>query len=294
MSTEEPKPAKTCKIDDESRDADYNMYRAEVQQALEELDAYQSIIDEYNQRASDEVLKVEQKYNKIRRPYYSKRNRIAEKIQNFWMTSFVNHPQIFALLNKDEEECLKSLRSLDVEDFDDVKSGLKIIFKFKTNAFFKNSELVKEYHFGETSTTCSTKIQWKPGKNLVLKAKQEQKRVKCGSKRKMVPDCTFFQWFCTNGELANDDEIAELLKDEMWPNPLQFFLADGVVNGVVNDDGDKVEIVDVEGLDEEVDCENESSGVNGNDAEDNDGLADDEAEVDEDDLSGIDELEVVI
>lgn len=46
-----------------------------------------------NEQASEEILKVEQKYNKLRQPFFQKRSEIIAKIPNFWVTTFVNHPQ---------------------------------------------------------------------------------------------------------------------------------------------------------------------------------------------------------
>ena len=87
MSTEGPTPKKMKKIDEsgdleESRDFD-----AETQKALEEIDGCQNEIDALNEKASEEILKVEQKYNKLRKPFFEKRNEIIKKIPNFWVTA---------------------------------------------------------------------------------------------------------------------------------------------------------------------------------------------------------------
>ncbi|MEQ2208525.1 hypothetical protein XENOCAPTIV_004909, partial [Xenoophorus captivus] len=47
-----------------------------------------------NEQASEEILKVEQKYNKLRQPFFQKRSELIAKIPNFWVTTFVNHPQV--------------------------------------------------------------------------------------------------------------------------------------------------------------------------------------------------------
>ena len=46
-----------------------------------------------NEQASEEILKVEQKYNKLGQPFFQKRSELIAKIPNFWVTTFVNHPQ---------------------------------------------------------------------------------------------------------------------------------------------------------------------------------------------------------
>lgn len=51
------------------------------------------LISRLNEQASEEILKVEQKYNKLRQPFFQKRSELIAKIPNFWVTTFVNHPQ---------------------------------------------------------------------------------------------------------------------------------------------------------------------------------------------------------
>ena len=118
-------PAKKQKLDNsddlnESRD-----YSPETQKALEDIDSCQNDIDQLNEKASEEILKVEQKYNKLRKPYFEKRNDIIKKIPNFWVTAFVNHPQMSLIMEEEEEECLHYLNKLEVEEFDDIKSGYR-------------------------------------------------------------------------------------------------------------------------------------------------------------------------
>jgi template-activating factor I len=57
---------------------------------------------------------------------------------------------------------------LQVEEFDDIKSGYRIKFHFDENPFFSNTELVKEFFLGsaEPSST-SSDIKWKDNMNLV-------------------------------------------------------------------------------------------------------------------------------
>lgn len=260
MSSDGVAPAKVRKIDD-SEDADDSMYDSETQKALEDIDACQNEIDTLNEKASEEILQTEQKYNKLRKPYFNKRNSIAEKIPSFWVTAFVNHPQISAILEEDEEECLQALHSVNIEEFDDIKSGYKISFTFLENAYFTNKELVKEFNLGTSGdpTSTSTEIAWREGKDLVKKATEQQDQGK--GKRKLVLDRTFFQWFGDNSDPANDD-IAEVLKDDMWPNPLQYFLATDI-NGVDSEDEDDDNLDESEeivGEEEEEDEEGDEEG----------------------------------
>lgn len=58
-----------------------------VSEALELIDACQNDIDALNEKASEEILKVEQKYNKLRKPCYEKRSELVKRIPNFWVTA---------------------------------------------------------------------------------------------------------------------------------------------------------------------------------------------------------------
>ena len=97
MATDEATPKKVKKIESvegTSEGEDSHDYDAETQKALEEIDACQNDIDALNEKASEEILKVEQKYNKLRKPHFEKRNDLIRKIPNFWVTavSFVTVP----------------------------------------------------------------------------------------------------------------------------------------------------------------------------------------------------------
>ena len=126
------------------------------------------IIFENISEASEEILKVEQKYNKLRRPFYDKRNDIIKRIPKFWLTAFINHPQISAIIEEEEEECLQYLNKLEVEEFEDIKSGYRIKLFFDTNPYFSNESLTKEFHLGSSGDPASqsTTIEWKEGFDL--------------------------------------------------------------------------------------------------------------------------------
>jgi len=227
-----------------------------LEASITEIDQCQNEIDQLNEKASEEILKVEQKYNKLRKPYFEKRNELIKKIPNFWVTAFVNHPQISAILDEDEEECLHYLSKLEVEEFEDIKSGYRIKFCFDENPYFENDQLVKEFNLGTSGdpSSTSTPIRWKEGSELAarLKAHTAQKSDKKARRQAR----SFFTWFTENND-ASADDIAEVIKDDMWPNPLQYFL---VPDMDMNDDGaNGVEEDDSE--DEEVDADDDDDGV---------------------------------
>lgn len=254
-----PTPKKQRKTDtEEEAGKDYD---AETQKALEEIDACQNEIDSLNEKASEEILKVEQKYNQLRKPHFERRNDLIKKIPNFWVTAFVNHPQVSAILDEEEEESLHYLTTLEVEEFDDIKSGYRVKFHFDENPFFENDVLVKEFHLSTSGdpTSTSTEIKWKEGMDLTKNITHPAEK---GKKRPHQQPRTFFTWFLDNSDPSADD-VAEVIKDDMWPNPLQYFLVPDIdmgENGVdeESDDDevdDSVVLVEEEGEDEGPDDE---------------------------------------
>lgn len=66
----------------------------------------------------------------------------------FFLWQFINHPQVSGILAEVEEECLHSLSKLEVEEFEDIKSGYRIHFYFEENPYFENKVLTKEFNLG--------------------------------------------------------------------------------------------------------------------------------------------------
>jgi len=237
----------------------------EAQEAIEEIDTVQCAIDKLNEEASEEILHVEQKYNKLRQPHYKERSDLIAKIPNFWVTVFVNHPQLSTLLDEDDEEALHFLKKVEVQEFEDIKSGYKINFYFDKNPFFDNDVLSKEFHLNENGEpSCkSTQIKWKPGKNLTEDRNGGSGNGSSGesgsqggkSKKRQHEDASlFFSWFNDFSE-ASADDFGEVIKDDIWPNPLQYYLAqDGEAD---EDDGEGDVDGDEEEDEEEVDEEGE-------------------------------------
>lgn len=245
----------------------------EAQEAIEEIDRVQCEIDKLNEEASEEILKVEQKYNKLRMPHFKHRSELITKIPNFWLTVFVNHPQLSTLLDEEDEEALQYLKKVEVQEFEDIKSGYKINFHFDSakNPFFENDVISKEFHLNENGEpSCkSTTIKWKPGKNLTEESKSDSANggdAKGARKRSHKEASLFFSWFNDHTDAAGDD-FGEVIKDDIWPNPLQYFLAQG-------DEEDE----DNEGDDDDDDDDDEDGGEAGDDDGDDD---DDEEQADE-------------
>jgi len=235
-------PVKQAKAEGKNGDAADEQADKEQQEAIEQIDEVQNEIDKLNENASEEILKVEQKYNTLRQPFFKKRSNLIAKIPNFWVTAFVNHPQVSALLNEDDEEALQYLSKVEVQEFEDIKSGYRIKFAFDSNPYFSNEELSKEFHLNDSGdpSSKSTPINWKEGKDLT---KKDNAAAKQGKKRSHEDQESFFSWFGDHGD-AGADELGEVIKDDIWPNPLQYYLASEIDEETGGDGGEEDDLDD--------------------------------------------------
>ena len=87
MSAESGIPTKARKIDAERNTDEITDYDIETQKALEDIDAVQNEIDALNEKACEDILKVEQRFNKLRQPFFENRNDLIKQIPDFWVTA---------------------------------------------------------------------------------------------------------------------------------------------------------------------------------------------------------------
>jgi hypothetical protein len=248
-------PTKIANLEDGGKAAEY-------QEALEKIDEIQNDIEKLNEQASEEILKIDQKYDKLRQPFYKKRCEHIAKIPKFWMTTLLNHPQISSIISEEDEEILKHLTEVEIVEMEDAKSGFKINFHFEPNPFFENSILTREIFMSDNPIKPSVcEIKWKEGQNPA-----EKKRVTSGRKRSGLTD-SFFYWFTNSGEGDEGegmviDEIGELIKEEIYANPLQYLVEqEGDDDEADEDDGSMGD----EELDEEDDDDDEEGDGEGDD-----------------------------
>lgn len=129
------------------------------QEAIEQIDEVQNEIDRLNEQASEEILKVEQTYNKLRQPCFHKRSELISKIPNFWITVFINHPQVSALLTEEDEEALQYLSKVEVHEFEDIKSGYKVnfvSFLLEVIAYFNVLQLLLDVQWKQNTLSISS------------------------------------------------------------------------------------------------------------------------------------------
>lgn len=266
------------------------MYDPTVAKVLEQVENIQHEICNLNEKASEEILKVEQKFNKLRRPHFEKRNNLLKGIPNFWLTSLANHPIIAPMIDCQEDvDCLHYMINLDVEEFEDIKSGYRLKLHFVENPYIANDVIVKEFQVvsSEEIVSSSTPIEYKntpEGKNLkqvVETSIEEFRRHRNTDQRHQ----SFFAWLVEPSD-SGIDEVADILKDQIWPNPLDYYFQQPADDyGSNSDDSDdEDEEIDDEDVDDEDDGDM-PEGVDGISDDDlDDGEGDDDDDLDEEEL----------
>ncbi|CAF2084136.1 hypothetical protein HID58_021876 [Brassica napus] len=210
--------------------------------SIEKLQEIQDNLEKINEKASDEVLEVDQKYNVIRKPVYDKRNEVIKAIPDLWLTAFLSHPALGELLSEEDQKIFKYLSSLDVDDAKYVKSGYSITFYEKlTNTFTFLEE-------GTTKIT-ATPIKWKEGKDLPNGVNHEKNRNKHA-----LPEERYGSFISSDAQHKedldveiNDEQVADVIKEDLWPNPLTYFNNEDDEEDFDEDDDDDDDDEDEEG-----------------------------------------------
>ncbi|KAI6655482.1 hypothetical protein LOD99_1981 [Oopsacas minuta] len=180
----------------------------------------QTIIDSLDEAMEDELDRVQKRFYRQKRPYFDERRLVLEQIPFFWRTTLLRHPELYSIMEELDVQILDHLYSIDILEYSDGDCAYKISFFFKENPFFSNEEFTKEVRMidSEELVSIGTKIKWKkPYISL-------NRRLKPGDKRSPDdPRCEFFHWFSSSNSKYLD-RIGEILRDDIWPNPIKYFL----------------------------------------------------------------------
>ncbi|KAM8789143.1 testis-specific Y-encoded-like protein 1 [Rhynchonycteris naso] len=178
------------------------------------LEAIQLELDTVNAQADRAFQQLEHKFGRMRRHYLERRNYIIQNIPGFWVAAFRNHPQLSPMIRGQDAEMLRYVTNLEVKEFRRPRTGCKFKFFFRRNPFFRNKLIVKEYEVRASGrvVSLSTPIIWRRGHEPQSFIRRNQDLV-----------CSFFTWF-SDHSLPESDRIAEIIKEDLWPNPLQYYL----------------------------------------------------------------------
>ncbi|KAM9829118.1 testis specific protein Y-linked [Syngnathus typhle] len=161
--------------------------------------------------------RLELKIGRMRRPHLDQRRAITKTIPGFWVTALLNHPHLSAHIDETDEDALSYMTDLEIDTLKNHKVGFQIRFHFRRNPYFQNTIIMKELHIGlgATPTSMSNTILWNHGHKLT--AHSEPRKMSHGVYQ------TFFSWFDDHSNPAQDD-VAQILKDDLYRDPLRYYL----------------------------------------------------------------------
>ncbi|XP_063109943.1 testis-specific Y-encoded-like protein 4 [Cavia porcellus] len=187
-----------------------------ISACMDSLEAIDQELSNVNAQADRAFLQLERKFGRMRRLHMQRRSFIIQNIPGFWVTAFRNHPQLSPMISGQDEDMMRYMINLEVEELKHPRAGCKFKFIFQGNPYFRNEGLVKEYERRSSGRvmSLSTPIRWHRGQD-------PQAHIHRNRAGNTIP--SFFTWFSDHC-LLEFDRIAEIIKGELWSNPLQYYL----------------------------------------------------------------------
>uniref|UniRef100_A0A8I3S6M9 TSPY like 2 n=2 Tax=Canis lupus familiaris TaxID=9615 RepID=A0A8I3S6M9_CANLF len=222
---------------------------------LQALENIQLDLEAVNIKAGKAFLRLKRKFIQMRRPFLERRDLIIQHIPGFWVKAtshehrrnsapaslllfpawpslppslieqslldlncslhqFLNHPKISILINQRDEDIFRYLTNLQVQDLRHISMGYKMKLYFQTNPYFTNMVIVKEFQRNRSGrlVSHSTPIRWHRGQEPQARRHRNQDT-----------NHSFFSWF-SNHSLPEADRIAEIIKNDLWVNPLRYYM----------------------------------------------------------------------
>ncbi|KAF3824759.1 hypothetical protein GH733_010093 [Mirounga leonina] len=158
-------------------------------------------------QADRAYLRLQRRFGRIRRLHLAPRSFVVQNIPGFWVTAFLNHPQLLAMIITRDEDMLCHLIHLEVRELRNARAQCKFKFRFWNNPYFRNKVLMKEYECRSLGPVVSvgTRIRGTRARNApfwytgTLSAASSP-----GSRQHSLPEA---------------DKVAQILRRTCGPNP---------------------------------------------------------------------------
>mmetsp|Transcript_2481 Transcript_2481/g.4294 ORF Transcript_2481/g.4294 Transcript_2481/m.4294 type:complete len:297 (-) Transcript_2481:80-970(-) len=221
----------------------------------QELEIIRQELNQAFASREEELRSVHSKYQAMLREIYLRRHSFILRgmIPGFWTKAMINSSLLSSNITTRDQAALDYLTDIRVSFIEgrNEDEGFVLEFHFRTNPFFTDDILHKEYAFDREDPDClrrikGCKIRWRQGQNLTQRRfKKHGDKSKQGSRSVRVEQCdSFFNFFEARdlGQLAishtesaalsqlqellqADYEVGEFIKDELVPHAIDWFLA---------------------------------------------------------------------
>ncbi|XP_051030946.1 testis-specific Y-encoded protein 1-like [Phodopus roborovskii] len=180
---------------------------------MDELEHLQLELSYVKARYNGAFAKIKAKVAKMRRLYFERRKTIIQAIPGFWPKAMMNHPQMSSIITNQDQDLLRYMLTLEVVESHLGLRMCRMMFFFRDNPYFQNDIVTKDYDFSITGykESDSSVIEW------LGQTEYGYANFKLDTTR-----LTFFSWLCTR-KLPGSSRIAEIIMDDLWPNPLYYY-----------------------------------------------------------------------
>lgn len=87
------------------------------------LEAIQWELEAMSAQTDGSYLRLERKFERMHRLHLARRSFIIQNILGFWITAFLNHPQLSTMISSRDEDMLGYLMNLEVRELRHTRTG---------------------------------------------------------------------------------------------------------------------------------------------------------------------------
>lgn len=150
-------------------------------------------------------------------------------IPSFWLQVLGNNPVTGELITEDDIPALTCLEDIKCE-YNETYTTFTLCFEFRENEYFSNTVFKKSYTLSPDCLddkspslidASSTPIEWKEGKNLLVKEIKKKQKAKSGKNKgqvrtivKQIPRPSFFHYFSQPKSEEDEEENEDGAEEE--------------------------------------------------------------------------------
>lgn len=179
---------------------------------MRSLEATQLDLNTVTAQADRAHQQLQHKYGQLPQYYLERRNYVIQSIPSFWVTALHNHPRLFEMITGRDAEMLRYITNLEVKESRLSRASCWFMF-FLRNPFFRNTGIVKDYEVRPIGQVVSLSPLQPSGAQALNCSPSFM-----GTRRPRG----FFTWLSDHSH-PERDRIAQIIKEDLWPNPLQYY-----------------------------------------------------------------------
>jgi len=215
---------------------------AAIQKLLTEADALTPELDHIMEQETKEMDQVTIAAQQKKTKFLEQRRDLIKKIPNFWLKAFQNHSILSNTLSPLDEQLFAFLEEIDVKEDGTLNSQTTITFVFKPNPILSGTKVWKTFTPVKDVTAVPPNTTLCEDEGTYYEVSQSE--VKWTKAHPTEETKESFMMFFHELDPVHLT-VMRFIKDELWANPLGFFLGEvdssASLNPDFDDDGEEGE-----------------------------------------------------